>query len=78
MDEHALYTAISRRIKQARMVADMTQQELAFHIGVSRVSVTTVENGALRFSLPRLCKVAEVLRVSPEWLVFGKGFVDAE
>jgi transcriptional regulator with XRE-family HTH domain len=72
MDEDMLYDGIRTRMRERRRKLRMTQAALAAASGVSRVALLNVEHGRKHFSLTRLCRVAEVLQVSPAWLVFGE------
>lgn len=58
------------RLRECRELRGMTQQELAWAVGFeSKVSVTRIENGCASVSIPRLCLIAEVLRVNPSYLL---------
>lgn len=64
---------LSDRIKAARTAADLTQQQVADHFGIARVSVTQWENGTSRPSIERLPELARLLNVSEEWLLSNRG-----
>lgn len=63
---------IGDRIKYARELRGLSQEELAERSGVSQTSITDVERG--RSKMPRgLNKIAKALQVSVEWLMTGDG-----
>ena len=63
------------RIKQARIAAGLTQEQLAKAIGVSRVTITQWETGSTKtMRFEHLFEAARVLNKSAEWLMTGKGF----
>lgn len=65
------YMVIGRRIKTARVEQKMTQEELADKIDVSVAFMSRVERGNSQINLRRLTQIAEVLNVSPGYLLSG-------
>ncbi|MFH1817334.1 helix-turn-helix domain-containing protein [Thiobacillus sp.] len=66
--------ALANRIKKARILAGLSQAELARRCGVSPSLLCNLENGkikSLRHSM--LLQMAKILGKSPEWLAFGRG-----
>jgi len=63
------YVDISDRIKKALDDAGMNQNELSIASGVSRASISQYVNGKNSPSSINAVKMAQVLRVSPEWLM---------
>lgn len=59
------------RIKQARLAKDMTQAELADAVGVSPQSVQQWETST-EPRKNRVMKIAEILGVDANWLLFGR------
>jgi DNA-binding XRE family transcriptional regulator len=55
---------VSRRIRSARVLVGVTQEELAASAGVSRVTLGSIERGEHAASLLTYLKVARALRVS--------------
>lgn len=51
---------VSRRVREAREEAGMTQRDLAPKINVTQQAVSRYETGALRVSLSQLVQIAEV------------------
>ena len=62
---------LKERIKNSRIAAKMTQEELAKAVGKTRNAVTQWESGASRPRLNTLEKIAEALNVSIDWLLTG-------
>lgn len=64
------YPAIGSRLKEARQLQGMTQQELADILGVSVSYVKNTERG-LKPSIAYLFSFSDVYSVSIEWLLKG-------
>lgn len=65
---------IGERIRQCRIELDMTQQQLADAVGMTKASVSGLELGTSKSpSASNLLPIARALKVHPEWLVTGKG-----
>lgn len=62
---------LKERIKNSRIAAKMTQEELAKAVGKTRNAVTQWESGASRPRLNTLEVIAEALNVSIDWLLTG-------
>ena len=63
--------SIASRLKSARKTANLTQERLAQASGVTQGAIQKVENG--KSHRPRkLKKIADVLGVSPAWLLLGE------
>ena len=65
------YNVIGRRIKTVRMEQNLTQEELADKIDVSVAFMSRVERGSGKINLKRLTQIAEILNVSPGYLLTG-------
>ena len=61
-NEHDLYAG--ERLRIARRLAGLSQQQLAEHLGVSFQAVQKYENGENRLSAGRLIKATQVLGVT--------------
>lgn len=72
------YTVIGRRIKNARIEQRLTQEELADKIDVSVAFMSRVERGNSRLNLKRLTQIAEILNVSPGYLLSGSNTTSKE
>ncbi len=58
------HTKLGQKIKQLRTKLNMTQEELAFKVGVDRSYMGFVERGEKNPTLATLIKVARALKVS--------------
>ena len=63
------YKAIGKRIKIARIKADMKQEKLAEKSGLSPTHVSNVETGTTKASLPALVSLANALGVTVDDLL---------
>ena len=64
----------NKRITERRTALTISKAEFARRVGVSGATVTDWENGVIKtIGGQRLLKAAEVLKVSPEWLLSGRG-----
>jgi DNA-binding XRE family transcriptional regulator len=66
--------AVGRRLRTARIVLDISQQEIADAAGCSRNFVSGIERGAQGVDAYRLSLVATALRMSPRTLMEGEGW----
>ena len=65
-----LYAAFGELVlAHRRRLEGMTQAELGRRIGLSRASVTNIEQGRHHVSLAQFMRIATVLEVSPEALL---------
>lgn len=60
---------VGENIRRARSAAELTQSELAAHLGVQPVQVSRWERGAQEPPLRTLRKLAAVLGVKVAWLL---------
>ena len=65
------YNVIGRRIRSTRQENNMTQEQLADKIDVSVAFMSRVERGSAQINLKRLIQIAEILNVSPGYLLTG-------
>lgn len=65
------YKMIGRRIKEYRIKAAMSQDELAQKIGISTPFMNRLENGQRNITLENLAKISVILNVSIEYLIAG-------
>lgn len=65
------YSVIGRRIKKARTDKNITQLELAEKLEFSVAYLSRVERGSSQINLKRLIQIAEILDVSPSYLLTG-------
>lgn len=64
-----LYQGLGRRIRQQRLLAQMTQEKLAEAAGISLSFLGHIERGTRKASLDTLVKICNVLKVSPQLLL---------
>lgn len=67
------YEEVGRRLRQARTEAELTQQQLASKVGLSRASVANIEAGRQPFLLHTLNSFAAALEVKPQSLLPDDG-----
>ena len=65
------YNVIGRRIRSIRQERNMKQEALADKIDVSVAFMSRIERGSTQVSLKRLIQIAEILNVSPGYLLTG-------
>lgn len=66
--------SMASRIRQRRKELKLTQEQVAEHVGINRVSVSNWETEGKNGTSPKganLLSLAELLKVSPDWLVSG-------
>ncbi len=64
------YKALGKRIKIARINADMTQERLADTMGLSPSHMSNIETGTTRVSLTALVNIANTLSVTVDDLLY--------
>ena len=65
------FSVIGRRIRNARLKQNLKQEELADKIDVSVAFMSRIETGKSKINLKRLTQIAEILDVSPGYLLMG-------
>ena len=68
---------MQNRIRQARIAADLSQEELGNLVGYTKNYINLIENGKRNPSSLLVSKFAEVLSVNEEWLRTGEGDMTA-
>ncbi|MFA6770365.1 MAG: helix-turn-helix transcriptional regulator [Bacteroidales bacterium] len=63
---------IRERIRRARRVKGYTQEYMAESLGISTNSYREIESGKTTLINPRLCKIAELLGLPMESLIFER------
>ena len=63
------YKAIGKRIKIARIKADLTQEKLSEMIGVSPTHLSNIETGSTRVSLKTIVSIANSLHITSDDLL---------
>lgn len=65
----AIRKAFGERVREARHLRSISQEELALRIGLDRSYIGQVERGERNLSLENIYKIAEGLSVPPSSLV---------
>ena len=63
------YKAIGKRIKIARIKADLTQEKLSEIVGVSPTHLSNIETGTTRVSLNTIINIANALHITSDDLL---------
>ena len=63
------YKAIGKRIKIARITADLTQEKLSEMVGVSPTHLSNIETGTTRVSLHTIVNIANALNITSDDLL---------
>ena len=69
LDSLEVYRMVGERIREERKRQNITQEELASRVGLTRTSITNVEKGRQKLLLHTLVQIADRLGVSPERLL---------
>lgn len=64
-----LYAQFGRQLRVARREAELTQQEVAARVGLTRTSVTNIEHGIQHISLRQLYLLAAAVGLHPAQLL---------
>ena len=72
------YSVIGRRIKNERVKQNLKQEELADKLDISVAFMSRVERGTSQINLKRLIQIAEILNVSPGYLLTGSNVTSKE
>jgi DNA-binding XRE family transcriptional regulator len=73
-DVEPIYLAIAAQIRMVREVMDITQEDLAKTLGISRPSLANIEAGRQRIMLHDIDKIAKAFRSTPKFLLKGIWF----
>ena len=65
------YSIIGSRLKQARIKAGLTQQELAEKTNLSIAFISRIERGSSHINLKRLSEFCSILNVSEGYILNG-------
>lgn len=63
------YKAIGKRVKIARIKADLTQEKLSELVGVSPTHLSNIETGTTRVSLNTIVSIANALKITSDDLL---------
>lgn len=63
------YRELGRRVRQRRVMREMTQEDLAKKAGISCSFVGHIERGEKKFSIETLVTICNALEISPNYLL---------
>ena len=66
------WSAIGKRIRQQREYMGLTREQFAEQIDVTPKFCSDIETGAKGMSVPTLCRISKALRLSTDYILFGK------
>lgn len=66
------WSAIGKRIRQQREYMGFTREQFAERIDVTPKFCSDIETGIKGMSVPTLCRIAKTLRLSTDYILFGK------
>ena len=66
------WSAIGKRIRQQREYLGFTREQFAEKIDVTPKFCSDIETGVKGMSVPTLCRIAKVLRLSTDYILWGK------
>ena len=70
-DTDAFLRALGKRVRIARLIQELTQEQLAEAAGMSRSFVSLIEKGTHGVDVVRLARLADALDLSPAELITG-------
>ncbi len=71
-------TDIHKNLKQLRLLRNLTQEEIAQKIGLTRQAISSYESGRTQPGIDLLMKFAEIFEVTLEDILYGKRKEDCE
>ena len=66
------WSAIGKRIRQQREYMGLTREQFAEQIEVTPKFCSDIETGAKGISVPTLCRISRVLRLSTDYILYGR------
>ncbi len=57
---------MNKKIRIYRIQKGLSQENMAFELGISQKSYSNIENGKTKLKVEMICKIAVILEVSPE------------
>ena len=70
------WSAIGKRLRQQREYMGYTREQFAEQIDVTPKFCSDIETGAKGMSVPTLCRIAKTLRLSTDYILWGKDSKD--
>lgn len=71
LDDRQFLKRLGERIREQRVAAELTQEELGSRCGLHRTFIGSIERGERNLAILSLRRVSRVLRVSIADLVYG-------
>lgn len=68
------YILIGRRIRKARKIKKLSQEDLAEAVGITSVYVSRIETGNAHISLELLFKLAYQIDITPGYILSGADY----
>ena len=72
------YSVIGKRLKQARLAKNMTQEDLADKIDISVAFLSRVERGNTHINLTRLSEICSLLNISEGDILNGSSSTSSD
>lgn len=72
------WSGIGRRIRAHREFLGYTREEFAEFLDVTPKFCSDIELGVKGMSVPTLCKISKVLRLTTDYILFGKTEAEAD
>ncbi|EHJ01967.1 helix-turn-helix domain protein [Clostridium sp. DL-VIII] len=72
------FIEMGKRIKLEREKNNMTRDQLAESVGISNVYLTQLERSDRQGSLAVICKIASVLNISLDYLIYGNDSIKVD
>lgn len=66
------WSAIGLRIRRQREYMGLTREQFAEQIDITPKFCSDIETGAKGMSVPTLCRISKVLRLSTDYILYGK------
>ncbi len=67
--EKRIYMIVGKRIRRARIKANITQETLSTKVGLGRTSITNIEDGQQKIQLHTLFAIADALNLTAQELI---------
>ena len=63
--------AVGERIRVCRKKEELSQEELAYLVGVSSNTISSIENGQQNFKIDKLDLLSQILKVTTGFILYG-------
>lgn len=73
LEEETFYKSLGESIRDFRKKENISQETLAKHLGLSRISVVNIEKGKQKIQIYNLYRIADYLKISMDKLMPLKG-----